>query len=253
MEYITKIFLQSDSAFSSVKNEYGLISKFLSLFINSVLIYKANSNFGEYVLNFVKLDTNTSSLISETNKKYLFITIEYIIPIIYSLISRLRFGFIPKLIKYVKLLKLVKTIIDVLYKFKFIFKPEFIYSDLIEHLLKIMIVNQGTKDTMSDKFLNIGKQLNLFFLYMFIRFGEWYYTKEVKNETVIEIDPPKINNRAVLNKCPICNDGIISPIVVKCCGFVYCDICLREYLKSKEKCLICKNSIDIAKLIKIYK
>jgi hypothetical protein len=159
---------------------------------------------------------------------------------------------IQKIKDFLHRCKIIKILLDLLCKLMYIFKKDFLYADVFDFVLKIMVVNQGSKDT--DKFLNIGKQLNLFFLFIIIRFGEWYYSKETKDENkIVEIDPPKnINKLVEKNNCPICKKSEIeSPVAMRCCGYVLCEICVGSN-KTSGKCLVCLNKINSNYYIKIY-
>jgi hypothetical protein len=253
--------------FNKIFPYYNLLSKFLCMSINSFLILKANSTFGEFVLNYVKIDTFTANLLTVTenqNKKFLLIILNYIIPFLSDLLSRLinnrtikiSQDFIDKFTKILKSIKFIKIILDLGYKLAYIFKNRFIYSDVIDHLLGIMTVAQGSKEAFSDKFLNIGKQLNLFFMYMFIRFGEWFYQKETKNEIQEEVEPPLVNKKTHSENCPICHNDLkrINNTIVaaRCCGFVFCENCIINHLNLNAKCPMCSFNINLNYLFRIY-
>lgn len=259
--------MQSDSIFNKILPYTTTLSKFISLSINSFLILKANSNFGEYVLNYVRIDTLNTNLISVSenkNKKFLLIIINYLIPFIAEIILKLINKKVIKLsnelkekfFKIMKTLKILKIFVDLAFKLSYIFRNKLLYSDLVDYLLKIMIVNQGSKESFSDKFLNIGKQINLFFIYMLFRLGEWYYSKDNKIEVVNEIDPPNSNCKEI-KKCPIClkqfeyNKNIIA---LRCCGYVFCESCINTHMDSDflPKCPTCENSLNNQHLVKIY-
>lgn len=231
--------------------------------INSYLLYYANSSFGDYILNFVKISTENANLInSQKNKNILllYITINYILPLVNDIFAYLMNSKLIKISKKIENLfknlnfyfKSIKIILDLGYKLAYLFKKKFLYTDIVEHLLKLMTVNQGSKEVFSDKFLNVGKQLNLFFLYMFIRIGEWYYQKENKIDKVADIKPPI---KEEYKECPLCKidtSQIQSPIALRCCGYVYCENCINNYMKHHTKCRNCNISISNVFLIKIY-
>lgn len=252
LEYLTKITLQSDPLFLPLKQHVVLISKVLSALINSLLIFKCGSTFGDYVLNYVKLDTSNLRLVSSGNKKIYFIAISYLIPIFYEIVSKLSFSDHRQWKKITKIFILAKQILDLIYNLSFVFIKSFTYSDVIEHLLGIMTVNEGSKKALSDQILNLGKQINLFFLYIFIKLGEWYYSKETKSSDVVEIEPPKRHIKNISENCPVCSNQIIQPTAVKCCGCVYCDTCIKSALKKSDQCPVCKNEISELDLIRIF-
>jgi hypothetical protein len=243
-------------------NFSSIISKFVSLSANCFLLARANSTFGDYILNFVKIDTEEANLINVGGKQrlVLLIVLNFFLPFLNDLFSRLLYLKIIKVpaeidSKYTKVLKYFKMIkigLDLAYKLAYLFKKKFLYSDFVEHILRIMTVNLGSKENFSDKFLNVGKQINLFFLYMFIRMGEWYYQKENKMHTIVEIKPPVKEN---LKICPICRQEsleIKQPMATRCCGFVFCEQCITDHLKSNTICPNCGFSISSLFLIKVY-
>jgi hypothetical protein len=220
--------------------------------LNTILILKTSSTFGEWILNFVKMETKNLSLINTSNKKYAFIFLNYILPILFDLLSKLFKNRLNKFEKYNDIYRLALACIDIVYKFKYIFDSKWVHSNFIEHFLKLMIVNQGSKDTLSDKYLNMGKQLNLFFLFMAMRLGEWYYNKDnYREQSIKEILPPKkkpLSN----NICPLCKGELKNPTALKCCGIVHCDVCISSYYKRTNKCPNC-NSLIREHLVKIFR
>lgn len=195
-----------------------------------------------------------------------YILLNYLLPSIIELVPKLlklsTRSSNRKLQNMCNFVKVVKICVDLLYRLRYIFKNKFLYSDIVDHLLGIMLVNQGEK----DKIITMGKQLNLFLLFMFIKVGEWYYSKENKSEVIVEVDPPRrdvTNNNIrvahsdthteVVNSCLIGHSHTIkSPQAVRCCGFVFCENCIENYLKTSSKCPNCLNVINKQYLIKIY-
>lgn len=252
VEYLTKIILQSDSLFHSIRNQLSLISKLISLVLNSLLILKCNSNFGEYVLNYVKMDTSSMKLISDSPKKIPLIVICYVLPIIVELVSKFKFSESAQGKRIIKALKVIHQLLDVVYNLKYVFSTSFPYSNIVEHLLGFMTVNQGNKDLLSDKILNFGQQINLFFLYIFIKLGEWYYSNETKSNDIVQIEPPKRTINNVTGDCAICASEIKRPVAVKCCGYVFCEECIMNSMKRKDECPMCKNDLSELDIIRIY-
>jgi len=60
------------------------------MFINTYLLLKKNSFFGDFVLNFTKLDTSNCLEISTNKfKSFLIITFELVLPIVFEIIKSL--------------------------------------------------------------------------------------------------------------------------------------------------------------------
>ena len=211
------------------------------------------------------METSSLHLINElTNNKrkaisklLLIIFFEHIIPLLNYLFHKYgnRFLISNKLKSIIKNFEIFKICLDLIYKFIYLFKDKFIYANIIQHILGIMIVNKGSKEAFSDKFLNIGKQINLFIIFLFLRIGEWYYNKEIENNnSPVKLKSPE---KIITTKyaCPICliNSSEISSVyAARCCGYIFCELCIKNHLKLYNSCFFCKNASNESELIKIY-
>ena len=250
-----KIGLNSDSFYRHLLKYTQLFSQISESVINFLLVWNTNSTFGEYILNFVRMDCDNLELVSKSPNRYkmiVFLFLNYLLPILRTalslLLKKFNFRYSEKIENFIKNINTLKIILDLLYKLAFLFSKDFIYYNFIDHLLGLILVNFGSNDNFSDKFLHIGKQINLFLLYMMIRFGEWYYQKEEKQESnIVEIEKPNISIGAKQNKCPMCKintHSIANPKALKCCGYVICENCILSHLKIKNRCPVCQNLIN---------
>jgi hypothetical protein len=190
--------------------------------------------------------------VNRTSTKYLLVILNYILPLVIDIIYRFTKAKIDKAHIIYERFKLMTAIVDILFKFRYIFDTKFIHSSFLEYLLKLMLVNQGSKEAFSDKFLNIGKQLNLFFLFMVMRLGQWYYNKDkIVEDTTINISAPKRTKKAD-NICTLCKNEITDPMVSKCCGTVTCESCINTYIQTHNKCSSCNDHIATTQLVKIF-
>jgi hypothetical protein len=89
-------------------------------------------------------------------------------------------------------------------------------------------------------------------LFLFIKLGEWYYSKEESDDRIVDVTPPTRQRNTINNICPICNNQIIEPILLKCCGVVVCENCLVTLMKTKKICPISMNEINTDLIVKIY-
>ncbi len=144
-----------------------------------------------------------------------------------------------------------------------------------------MTINKGSTGNFTDKFLTIGKQLNLFLLFIFIKIGEWYYSKDSNENKNIEIEPPVVDKVIKRNKnsgikienpseilfkkgrCFMCSKKPSSDeiLVLICCGLMFCEYCYkakREKIQKNVltpedfKCPLCDKKIVDTSFVKIY-
>lgn len=153
---------------------------------------------------------------------------------------------------------------------RYILDEKFIYLDIIHYIIGIMLVNEGSTMASSEQGNYLG-QINIFLLYLFIKFGDWYYSKETNlPNKKIHLSKPKIpisdslyttkssslstTTSSSSSICPICTlDKLINPTTLSCCGIVYCNGCLTNYMRTNSSCFNCKNQIKSSNIIKIYK
>jgi hypothetical protein len=271
-----------------LRNNQSLLTKIVNSIINSYLILNLDATLGEFVLNFIKFDTQTNKLANEipNNKVYVYLIVKYFLPIIYEIIQIIlkKFNFsktIHRLEIINKIINFLNLILEYYYKFKYIFLQEFTYFSFFDYIFQYMTINKGSTGSFKDKFLNIGKQLNLFLLFIFIRLGEWYYSKDSSENTSIEIEPPtvektikktlspgvKIGNpkETLFNngKCFICNNkpNNYEILVLICCGLMFCEKCYKNkrekiqkntFCSEDFKCPLCDKKIIDTSFVKVY-
>jgi len=273
-------------------NNQILLSKIANSLINSYSIFKLNSTLGEFILNYVKLDTQSRSLINEkSNKKLImYLLINYFLPVLNDVIriilKKLNFTKSLQNMEFLnKLMSFLHLLIEYYFKIRYIFSSDFTYFSFVDFLFNYMTINKGSTGSFSDKFLNIGKQINLFLLFIFIRLGEWYYSKDTSENKSIQIETPVVektekhsirtgneyenenmNLGKVLfhkGKCFICgkrpnNDELL---VLICCGMMFCETCykikinkIREHKSLSDQfiCPICSKFITDTSFVKLY-
>jgi len=175
----------------------------------------------------------------------------------------------------------IYSLTEIYFKFKYLFSKDNLFFNVFDYFFNYIIINKGTTGSFSDKFLNFGKQINLFLMFIFIRLGEWYYSKESNENKVHEIIPPfrindikaiKDSNKIELNKgkCFICKKfpEKESLFLTLCCGNIICNECFINDNDNKKfiefnnlikvgnfeyyKCLTCKKIIDGNSVIRLY-
>jgi len=68
-----------------------------------------------------------------------------------------------------------------------------------------------------------------------------------KNESMYDT----VVKRLCDSVCPICADCIHSPVLFTCCYNVYCDKCITEWIHIKKSCPMCRESIDVTKVVSV--
>lgn len=76
---------------------------------------------------------------------------------------------------------------------------------------------------------------------------------EIKSlETSLNSISEKINNIGT-DKCAICLDNFINPVMTNCCKNITCFECLINAYKVKKACIFCRETVDINKITHIDK
>ena len=82
-QFLIRFILNSDESLFKLKKYLIIITKVTSLLLNSFMLNHNSSDFAEFILNFIKIDTKSYLKISDNKKKLiLFILINYGFPIL---------------------------------------------------------------------------------------------------------------------------------------------------------------------------
>ena len=232
IKFIIKRIIYNDKFFSDYKNNVDLIGELCYIIIDSFFLRFLSSTFGNYLFNIVQVDSNSNTLISKNKIKLFFITL------IKILISILKNYLVEKNYN-----KLIFKIPNIIFKFIYILNDYFPYSNLINFTFGIILLK---KEQLNNSMLKII----FFLLYIIIK-----YTNSNSEEKKINdnIPPPKNNcPNNLKGKCFLCKKPFINPIVMKCCGYIFCSKCIYKKNIINKKCISCKNTINNNSIIKLY-
>ena len=231
IKYIVKKIINNDKYFNLYKNNINFISEFCYIIIDSFCLRYLNSTFGNYIFNLVQVDSNTKELISNNKiKLFIFMIIRIIISYIKNYLLKNNFN-----------LFLFK-IPDIIYKFIYLINNNFPYTNVINSIIGIITVRKGKENNSIIKII-------FFILYLILKYSNSSF--ENKN-LFINIPPPENNCPINLKgKCLICKKPFLNPVVMKCCGYIFCSNCINKNQLNKT-CISCKNPILKNSIIKLY-
>lgn len=234
LTFIIKKIMINDKYFSQYTEHIDYISDIVCLLVNSLLLYKCNATIEELIFNYMKIYTSNSYLPISSNRTKLLI---YIISK-FILKTLNHFYFSNSYKKYY-------TELNTIFKFFFLCKKSCVYSNILDYVFGIMLVNKGTN--------NNSIKLIFFLLYLLLKFGQNVYKSKTEDRLDTSITPPpKKCLKEDMNKCWYCKGKIISPTIMKCCGFVYCYECALKKCLYQKKCYSCGFEISHKYLIKIF-
>lgn len=273
VKYLMKLVISNDSYLQSQLGSYDkLISKLVYHFLNILYLRKHSSFLSEYFLGYIRLNTRSLSQVNTLKQILSYIIVQAILPnLIKYILNKLKQDNNSK-----KKVDFIETMISLLrlgYKLVYSLSKTFIYTSILDHIMGIFTVNRGEKITVSnlkDKYFDkSSSRFSLFLIYMFIRFGEWYYSKEQinRNETKKFELPNKSNpnssdiynriqNNTNLrkeideNSCLFCSNEEFKrkPVACRFCGIVSCYDCFDEG-KDQMKTRCCQTQYTKGELI----
>lgn len=234
LAFIIKKIMINDFFFSKYIKHIDYISETICLLVNSLLLYKCNSTIEELIFNYMKIYTDNSYLpvSSKRTKLLLYIASNFVIK------TTNHFYFNNSYKKYY-------TDLNTIFKFCFLFKQSCVYSNILDYVFGIMLVNKGTN--------NNSLKLIFFLLYLLLKYGQNVYKTKTEDKLDKVINPPpKKCLKEEMNKCWYCKGKIIEPTIMKCCGFAYCYKCALKNCLYHKKCYSCGFEISNKYLIKLY-
>ena len=238
IDFIVKIILSSDSSFTKLIKYNKIISILVNYSLNSLFLFKFSCDIGEYFMKFIQLDTLHLTPFNKQDLRF---------KMIYSIIKYLT---IPLFMEYgqnynmkTKVISTLYFIIDIIYKLMYIFRQKVIFFDCLSHLFNLFTINEGNNHINDDFLYSNSKQLNMFLLFLFMKVGEWFYSKRNENKEKVVINLPQTaslhnlinsNENPYLDSiktniviCNKCNKHPNSPVICRLCGKVFCMICIN--------------------------
>ena len=245
--FVIKQLMINDKYFHTHLSKVQVITDIIHIILNGISLYKFNANINEVVFDYIKLYSDNHTLLTNNKHKLLF----YILTQMLCTCITKYFKIIPH--SYIE-------IANFICKCLYMLKSNFYYTNIIDLLFNVITIPNNANAVSCG---NIVKLLFVF-TYIGIKYGSFIsqYKHENNNNNLlanvktIPTIPKNYYNNVKYNKCPICKSDIISPIALRCCGFVLCEKCVCSRYNNSNmksfKCLICENIITNKYLIKIY-
>ena len=232
IKYIVKKIIYNDNYFYLYKNNINFISELCYIIIESFCLRYLNASFGNYIFNIVQIDLNSKELISKNKiKLFIFMIIRIIISYIKNYLLKKNFN--PFLFK----------IPNIIYKFIYLLNKNFPYSNIINNIFGIISVRKYKENNSIIKII-------FFILYLILK----YSNSTFEDKKIYFNIPPPENNcpNNLKGKCFICKKPFLNPVVMKCCGYIFCSNCIYNNNSLNKKCISCKNPILKNSIIKLY-
>lgn len=118
-------------------------------------------------------------------------------------------------------------------------------------MLRAVFLNKSDSSTLRLSFLFklIGASLEIGAF--FIQFLNWWNSDESKKITNSPIpNPPHLNNGSDI--CPLCHNKRKNEVVLFTSGYVFCYICIKDYLDKKGRCPLTHLPASVDNIVRIY-
>ena len=151
------------------------------------------------------------------------------------------------------------------YNAKYLLNSDSKYYNFLYRILKQEVVKQDEEEddrakSLKNMIIDLIKRYFVFFLFLMIKFIEWYYNNNRRRDEIIEkqqyvhVNPPfeQDEQKEMINICPICRKKINLPSCLDVSGYVFCQICIIDYVKKAKKCPITGLDCDLNNIHKIY-
>ena len=174
---------------------------------------------------------------------------------------------------------MIWSLIDFFYNLRYMLSPDFEYYSIFYHILKQKLTNlqqdiTGATNQIEEKgVIPFIRRYFIFFLFLITKFLDWRYTTESQTKTGDASDqslvkPPyqeqaqgtsdnsknsKSSKRVSAPKfCAICKKSYRNPTLVTVSGYVYCFVCIEEYVKKYSKCPLSNLPCNNQNLARVY-
>ncbi len=102
------------------------------------------------------------------------------------------------------------------------------------------------------------KKYFVFALFLGMKFAEWYFDSGRKRNEALEKDiehiaaPFEQENKETKNVCPLCRKLVNIPCCFDTCGYVFCQICIYDFVQKQGTCPITHIECDVNNIHKIF-
>jgi hypothetical protein len=152
--------------------------------------------------------------------------------------------------------------INFTYSAKYLLDPNAKYYSVLYHILGHSVGQIQEEEPTKGRFgfiVDFAKKYFVFALYLGTKFLEWYFDSGRRKNEILEkdlehIDPPFAveTHQAKVNICPLCQKTINIHCCLDTCGYVFCQICVYDFVQKHGKCPITNIECDVNNIHKLF-
>jgi len=172
-----------------------------------------------------------------------------------------RWRSIQVFLKTYPMLNMVYNIVNFAYNAKYLLDPNTKYFNILYHILGHSVTQIQEDEPTKGRFgfiVDFLKRYFVFALFLGTKFLEWYFDAGRRRSELLEkemehIDPPFVQESAeTKNVCPLCQRTINIPCCLDTCGYVFCQVCVYDFVQKHGKCPMTQIECDVNNIHKIY-
>ena len=177
--------------------------------------------------------------------------------------SKLKLRLSKLLCKIYPAFNFLTNFVNFIYNSKYLLQKDFGYYSLDYHVLRHRISRKTEEEIETPGkygyLIDFLKKYFVFILYLGTKFLEWHFDSNRKKDDIFEkpkgeIQAPYQNDfqESKRNICQICHKNVNIPCCLDTCGYVFCQVCIYDYVQKIKKCPITQSDCTVDNIHKIY-
>lgn len=136
-----------------------------------------------------------------------------------------------------------------MYQLKYLLQRDFSFFKPYLHFCNFVIRRKNSyemgeeENAYSNPLLNILSKYNVFLMFMFVKYCQWYFSQSNVNQSSNRegdgVCPPPKQRQKYAKSWKICGKTKIeNPCALETTGYVYCFACIQEHTEENQKAAI---------------
>lgn len=245
------------------------------LWLEYYYLHKNNWLYSENFFSFTRsaISMNNSRLKKFSNKhKVLALLYEVVLPYLRLKLHKwyqdkknnpANLAFDKKWLGVIPALNATYSFVDFMYKLKFLVQKDFRFFKPYLHFWSFLIRRKNMfelkreEDAYSNKLFGFLSKYNIFFIFLFVKFWQWYFSQSNVNKSSNsdnnQVCIPPGKQKRYSRACAIWNkQKVENPWALETSGYVFCFVCIQEYLEKHQQWPVTKVKTTVNNIRKIY-
>lgn len=183
--------------------------------------------------------------------------------------SKTKLRLIKLFCKIYPFFNLLNYAVATLYSANYLLNPNAKYYSIGYHILKHKVIrreeNDGQANVKGEEssklsfFKDLLSKNFVFLIFLGTKFLDWLFDNNRAQDEALKEERNQVpapfkleTDQSKLNICQICYKSISTPCCLDTCGYVFCQVCVYDYVQTRRKCPITQLDCTVDNIHKVF-